>query len=70
MWSPRTGWTEAKYCLESNGLKPIKLGAKEGLALINGTQLITALGAEVIFLLALTFFSFLPLFPCVGGREV
>ena len=48
MWSPKTGWTDAKYCLESNGLEPIKLGAKEGLALINGTQLITALGAEAV----------------------
>ena len=48
MWSPKTGWTDAKYCLESNGLQPIKLGAKEGLALINGTQLITALGAEAV----------------------
>ena len=48
MWSPLTGWSEAKYCLERNGLSLIKLGAKEGLALINGTQMITALGAEVI----------------------
>lgn len=48
MWSRRTGWADAKYCLESNGLEPIKLGAKEGLALINGTQLITALGAEAV----------------------
>nr|CAH0110139.1 unnamed protein product [Daphnia galeata] len=48
MWSHRTGWTDAKYCLESNGLEPIKLGAKEGLALINGTQMITALGAEAV----------------------
>jgi len=48
MWSPKTGWTEAKYCLESNGLEPVKLGAKEGLALINGTQMITALGAEAV----------------------
>lgn len=30
MWSRRTGWADAKYCLESNGLEPIKLGAKEG----------------------------------------
>ncbi|XP_046449371.1 histidine ammonia-lyase-like [Daphnia pulex] len=48
MWSHRTGWTDAKLCLESNGLEPIKLGAKEGLALINGTQMITALGAEAV----------------------
>ena len=32
--------------LESNKLTPIKLGPKEGIALINGTQLITALGVE------------------------
>ncbi|MBO9542406.1 histidine ammonia-lyase [bacterium] len=31
--------------LASVGLSPIKLGAKEGLALINGTQAMTALGA-------------------------
>lgn len=30
MWSRKTGWTDAKHCLESNGLEPIKLGAKEG----------------------------------------
>ncbi|WAR25105.1 HUTH-like protein [Mya arenaria] len=34
--------------LESNNLEPIKLGPKEGLALINGTQLITSLGAEAV----------------------
>lgn len=32
MWSPRTGWTDAKHCLESNGLQQIKLGAKEGIS--------------------------------------
>lgn len=31
--------------MESHNLKPIVLGAKEGLALINGTQFITAIGA-------------------------
>ena len=30
MWSRKTGWTDAKHCLESNGLEAIKLGAKEG----------------------------------------
>ncbi|KAI8511181.1 hypothetical protein Bbelb_102810 [Branchiostoma belcheri] len=34
--------------LEAHGLKPVKLGPKEGLALINGTQLITSLGAEAL----------------------
>jgi histidine ammonia-lyase len=29
-------------------LTPIKLGAKEGLAMINGTQLITSIGAEAV----------------------
>ena len=31
--------------MESHGLTPIVLRAKEGLALINGTQFITAIGA-------------------------
>ena len=34
--------------LESHNLTPIKLGAKEGLAMINGTQLITSIGAEAV----------------------
>lgn len=46
MWSPSTGWGEAKYVLESHNLTPISLEAKEGLAMINGTQLITSIGAE------------------------
>jgi len=46
MWSPATGWGDAKYVLESHNLSPISLAAKEGLALINGTQLITSIGAE------------------------
>jgi histidine ammonia-lyase len=46
MWSPTTGWADAKHVLETNGLRPMKLGPKEGLALINGTQLITALTVE------------------------
>lgn len=48
MWSPKSGWADAKYVLESNKLTPIKLGPKEGIALINGTQLITALGVEAL----------------------
>ncbi|XP_013407515.1 histidine ammonia-lyase [Lingula anatina] len=48
MWSPESGWGEAKYILESHGLKPVEFGAKEGLAAINGTQLITALGIEAV----------------------
>ena len=38
----------ANEALASNGLEPIVLGAKEGLALINGTQMITSLGAEAV----------------------
>lgn len=48
MWSPSTGLDDAKEVLKKNGLKPLNLKAKEGLALINGTQMITALGAEAI----------------------
>lgn len=48
MWSPETGWGEAKYVLESHNLTPVSLKAKEGVALINGTQLITSLGAEAV----------------------
>lgn len=48
MWSPESGWGEAKYVLESHNLKPVSLKAKEGLALLNGTQLITSLGAEAV----------------------
>ncbi|XP_015925296.1 histidine ammonia-lyase [Parasteatoda tepidariorum] len=48
MWSPESGWGEAKYVLESHNLKPISLGAKEGIALLNGTQLITSIGAEAL----------------------
>jgi len=48
MWSPQTGWGEAQYVLESHNLTPITLQAKEGLALINGTQLITSIGAEAV----------------------
>lgn len=29
MWSPDSGWGDAQYVLESHGLQPIKLQAKE-----------------------------------------
>ncbi len=48
MWSPQTGWGDAKYVLESHNLTPIALKAKEGLAMINGTQLITSIGCEAV----------------------
>jgi len=35
----------AQQALQAEGLEPIKLSAKEGLALINGTQAMTAMGA-------------------------
>lgn len=35
--------------LQENGLKPIKLSAKEGLALTNGTTLMTAIGALQVY---------------------
>ncbi|PSN36969.1 Histidine ammonia-lyase [Blattella germanica] len=34
--------------LTAHGLTPMRLGPKEGIALINGTQLITSLGAEAV----------------------
>uniref|UniRef100_A0A2K6GWD5 Histidine ammonia-lyase n=1 Tax=Propithecus coquereli TaxID=379532 RepID=A0A2K6GWD5_PROCO len=48
MWSPKSGWADAKYVLQAHGLKPIVLKPKEGLALINGTQMITSLGCEAV----------------------
>ncbi|KAI6216482.1 Histidine ammonia-lyase [Aphelenchoides fujianensis] len=48
MWSPSTGWDDAKVVLEKNGLQPLELGPKEGLALINGTQMVTSIGAMAL----------------------
>ncbi|XP_038666834.1 histidine ammonia-lyase-like isoform X1 [Scyliorhinus canicula] len=48
MWSPKSGWADAKYVLQAHGLKPVSLKPKEGLALINGTQMITSMGAEAV----------------------
>ncbi|XP_006118347.1 histidine ammonia-lyase isoform X2 [Pelodiscus sinensis] len=48
MWSPKSGWADAKYVLQAHGLKPITLKPKEGLALINGTQMISSLGCEAV----------------------
>ncbi|XP_066523932.1 histidine ammonia-lyase-like [Hoplias malabaricus] len=48
MWSPQTGWTDSRTVLEGHGLTPISLKPKEGLALINGTQMMTSLGAEAV----------------------
>jgi histidine ammonia-lyase len=49
MWSPSSAWANAADVLEAHGLSPVTLQAKEGLALINGTQMITALGAEALY---------------------
>ncbi|CAI4228581.1 unnamed protein product [Auanema sp. JU1783] len=48
MWSPATGWDDAAIVLKKNNLEPLDLGPKEGLALINGTQMVTALGAFTV----------------------
>lgn len=48
MWSPKSGWADANLVLKAHGLEPLNLGPKEGIALINGTQLITSLGAEAV----------------------
>jgi len=41
-------FTEAAKVLQKKGVKPLELKEKEGLALINGTQFITSLGAEAL----------------------
>ena len=38
----------ALMALRETGLEPLRLGAKEGLAILNGTQLMTALGALLL----------------------
>lgn len=49
MWNPKTkSYAEAREVLRQHGLHPITLQAKEGLALINGTQLITSIGSEAV----------------------
>ncbi|MDZ7846093.1 MAG: aromatic amino acid lyase [Owenweeksia sp.] len=35
--------------LAKHNLKPLKLQSKEGLALLNGTQFMTAFGCQVLF---------------------
>jgi len=45
MWSTSTGWAPASDVLKHNGLRPIELSYKEGLALINGTQLVSSIGS-------------------------
>ena len=38
------GWLPAAGVLEAHGIEPLTLEAKEGLALVNGTQVMTAIG--------------------------
>ena len=48
-WSNNNnGPVSAKSVLEKAGLQPVTLKAKDGLALINGTQLMTAYGAHIL----------------------
>uniref|UniRef100_A0A8B9JBG5 Histidine ammonia-lyase n=1 Tax=Astyanax mexicanus TaxID=7994 RepID=A0A8B9JBG5_ASTMX len=46
MWSPKSGWADAKYVTASTHTPFIS--HPSGLALINGTQMITSLGAEAV----------------------
>ncbi|KAF4696665.1 hypothetical protein FOZ60_016675 [Perkinsus olseni] len=49
MWEPQsTDPKPAGEVLRRHGLEPLELGPKEGLALINGTQLISSLGCEAV----------------------
>ena len=40
---------EAKEAMKDAGIKPVELAAKEGLALNNGTQMMTAIGVNVLW---------------------
>ena len=44
-----TGWRPAAEVLKAAGLKPVELAEKEGLALINGTQAMKAVGGLALF---------------------
>lgn len=49
MWDPDTGViAPSATVLEKHGLTPIQLEAKEGLAMINGTQLMSSISAEAV----------------------
>lgn len=49
MWDPQAQcWGPAAVIMKANGIRPVRLRAKEGLALINGTQFITSLAAEAL----------------------
>ncbi|HSK13035.1 MAG TPA: aromatic amino acid ammonia-lyase, partial [Phnomibacter sp.] len=40
-------WTDTAHMMQQEGIGPVELGSKEGLALINGTQFIAAFAVEV-----------------------
>ncbi|KAG8012764.1 Histidine ammonia-lyase [Nibea albiflora] len=52
MWSPKSGWADAKYVLEAHGLKPISLKPKEAVeraqAIARQADIIAALTLEVL----------------------
>jgi len=48
VWRDDGGWEPAAGALDRAGLKPVSLAAKDGLALINGTQLMAGYGAWVL----------------------
>ncbi|NND73283.1 MAG: histidine ammonia-lyase [Rhodothermales bacterium] len=48
VWTEDGGREDAAAALERNGLKPVTLKPKDGLSLINGTQLMSAYGAFVL----------------------
>lgn len=49
MWDPKSGELgQASEIMAREGIAPLCLTGKEGLALINGTQLITSLGCEAV----------------------
>ncbi|KAG8137986.1 hypothetical protein E2320_003925 [Naja naja] len=50
MWSPKSGWADAKYVLEAHGLKPITLKPKELIHTfpIPKINMITSLGCEAV----------------------
>jgi histidine ammonia-lyase len=50
MWDPKKKeWGSAAEVLKQNNLEPIQLEAKEGLAMINGTQFIVTFAAEALY---------------------
>ena len=48
MWNPTLKYDDALHVLTTHDLKPLNLQAQEGLALINGTQLIVAIGVKAL----------------------